>query len=545
MQTAYTPSLTGERDEKDIKEFALEHVEDVKKAPEDQADMLDQPPVYLEWSVSKTLRVFWKPTMFALFAAAGGTVDFYSIISSGQIIVLPGFIEKFGTVYEHGQKAMDAQVISNWGAIQSAAQITGLVGAPVLCDKFGRKFNIWCMAVFLVISYIVEIFAPNWQIYSIAKYFSWTAVGLGQSGLATYIAEIAPTRIRGLCLAAYSLWGAVGQLLGAVTLNLVAQTRPMDYKIVFYTEFVFVALLIPSLVFAPESPYFHVRMGNEAKARKSLKTLYGGITEYNLDVEYARIARTVEAEQKLNTDSWRKQYTDCFKGRNLMRVFVGFAGLFASQISGIPVFFGLSSFFFSIAGYDKPFQATVIQGCILIMFFFGSQFLLERFGRRSIILSGNVVLAFINLAVGALYYKTPLVGWALVTLTCLWTATYACTVGPVANIMVAEIPTQRLRAKSIGMAQLGAALVSLIWSYTVPLMLSPQKAGWSIRTCFLWAGLALPYTAVLYFVFPETKGRSFAELDELFEEKVPLRKFKGHVTSTQKAIAENGRNGEA
>lgn len=48
------------------------------------------------------------------------------------------------------------------------------------------RFDIACMAQ----SYFVEIFARNWQVYTLAKVFSYMAVGLGQSGLTTYIAEI-------------------------------------------------------------------------------------------------------------------------------------------------------------------------------------------------------------------------------------------------------------------------------------------------------------------------------------------------------------------
>lgn len=68
-------------------------------------------------------------------------------------------------------------------------------------------------------------------------------------------------------------------------------------------------------------------------------------------------------------------------------------------------------------------------------------------------------------------------------------------------------------------------LTGILFNYTVPLMLSNQNAGWGQKTGLFFAGTTAVYLIPCFFLFPETKGRTYAELDELFERGVPAWKF--------------------
>jgi SP family general alpha glucoside:H+ symporter-like MFS transporter len=67
-------------------------------------------------------------------------------------------------------------------------------------------------------------------------------------------------------------------------------------------------------------------------------------------------------------------------------------------------------------------------------------------------------------------------------------------------------------------------------------MLSPQGANWGLQSGYLWSGLTLIAGIIVYFQIPETKTRTFAELDELFDRRTSARKFAGTKTTTQETM---------
>lgn len=98
-----------------------------------------------------------------------------------------------------------------------------------------------------------------------------------------------------------------------------------------------------------------------------------------------------------------------------------------------------------------------------------------------------------------------------------------------------EISTPALRAKTAAVATVLQSLSGVLFNYTVPLMLSPQKAGWGTKIGFFFAGISILYWIPTYFYFPETKNRSYAALDELFEAGVSPRRFAQTPTAAGQA----------
>jgi hypothetical protein len=119
---------------------------------------------------------------------------------------------------------------------------------------------------------------------------------------------------------------------------------------------------------------------------------------------------------------------------------------------------------------------------------------------------------------------------------------------------VAEIPTQRLRARTASIALMGSFVLGIAFNYTVPLMLK----AWSVRTGYLYAnpsacsliqnvtdvisfGAAGVISCVVgFFVLPEITCRTPAEIDEMFEDEIAPRKFRKHVTQVQVFLEEKG-----
>jgi SP family general alpha glucoside:H+ symporter-like MFS transporter len=113
---------------------------------------------------------------------------------------------------------------------------------------------------------------------------------------------------------------------------------------------------------------------------------------------------------------------------------------------------------------------------------------------------------------------------ALAGTICAW-FTYAITVGPVCYCMVTEIPSTRLRIKTVAMARNAYNILSIAANYLNNPILNPT--AWNLRGKggFVWAPFALVSLIWAYFRLPEPKGRSAGEIDVLFEQRVPARKW--------------------
>ncbi|KAJ9121876.1 hypothetical protein QFC24_004458 [Naganishia onofrii] len=485
----------------------------------------------------KTVRLFWKPVLIACLVAVAAIFDGYCVTVPGSIIVSQGFIAVFGTIGSKadGTLALSAQHVSAWGGVQSAGQIIGMISGPLTSDYLGRKFNMFLLTGLLIIAAVLEIVAKEWVVYLVARLLAGWSTGLVQSGVTVYIAEIAPTPIRGALLAMYSLCFAVGQLSASIALQIIATTSPLNYKLAFYSEFVFLGMFIPALIFAPESPWFYTRRGNEIKAKSSLQKLNGSIPGYDVDHAYGIMLEVIRQEDELHRDSFWQQTIDCFKGPNLRRTLISFIPLAFQQFLGISLIFGYSTYFFQLAGYPKPFEASLIISSILLAFIFISFFVIDKFGRRPLLLGGGLVMAICTMSIGGIGFKETLPGGALVALAATWVAAYALSAGPLGWAYVADASSPRLRAKTAGIAASGTCLFGLIFNYTVPLMLSPQQAGWGIKIGLFFGSLTILGLVIIYFTVPEIKNRTFAELDEIFGKKVATRSFGTYKTEVQMA----------
>lgn len=133
------------------------------------------------------------------------------------------------------------------------------------------------------------------------------------------------------------------------------------------------------------------------------------------------------------------------------------------------------------------------------------------------------------LIIGALGFFTnrgSSVSWAIGSILVVMTLINMVTVGPVCYTIVGETPSGPLRAKTIAIGRTVYNLTGLVTNTITPRMLSPSAWNWGARGALLYAGTNLACLVWCIFRLPETKGRTFAEIEILFERGVSARRFK-------------------
>ena len=321
------------------------------------------------------------------------------------------------------------------------------------------------------------------------------------------------------------MWG-VGQLLATGVLRaLLSRSDQWSYRIPMALQWAFAVPLLISISFAPESPWFLVRRGRVEQARKNLQRLSIQSQE-DIDLTIAMMRHTDEVEKEISAGT---SYVDCFKGVNLRRTEITVIVWVIQAATGASLM-GFSAYFFQQAGlpttisfdFSLALYSTAIAGVVI------SWSVMARVGRRTIYLLGLSAMFLTLLTIGFLAIPSISKGTAYSTgsLLLVFTLVYDIGVGTVAYSIVTEMPSSRLRTKTIVIARSFYNAQGCINSVLTPYMLNPTKWDWKGKAGFFWGGMAFVCLTWCFFRLPEPHGRSFAEIDLLFERKVPARKFK-------------------
>lgn len=159
---------------------------------------------------------------------------------------------------------------------------------------------------------------------------------------------------------------------------------------------------------------------------------------------------------------------------------------------------------------------------------FGAWFLMSwGIGRRSLYLYGLCGLCTMLFLLGFLGLPKDREAASLATgsIMLVWAAFYQLTVGTVCYSLVAELSTRRLQIKTVVLGRNLYNIVGIFCGVVTPYMLNPGAWNWGNYAGFFWAGICFLCIIYTYFRLPEPSGRSFAELDLLFEKRVSARKF--------------------
>jgi MFS family permease len=159
--------------------------------------------------------------------------------------------------------------------------------------------------------------------------------------------------------------------------------------------------------------------------------------------------------------------------------------------------------------------------------------LITKVGRRRIYNYGLATLTVMIFLIGILdcapnYTNRPGVIWAQSTLMIIWNGIYDLTIGPVCFVLICEVSATKVRAKTIAVATAVQAIFGIVMTVAIPYMINPDQANMRGKLGFFFGGLSLISCTWSWFRVPETYGRTYEELDLMFEKKVKTRKFKNY-----------------
>jgi len=250
------------------------------------------------------------------------------------------------------------------------------------------------------------------------------------------------------------------------------------------------------------------------------------------------IEHTNELEKSLSAGT---SYWDCFRGIDRRRTEIVCGVWLVQTLCGTNVM-GYSTYFLKQAGLPtvQAFNMSLAQYTLGVVGVLLSWLLIPRAGRRTIYLAGSCCLCTILMITGFISLapadNAPS-KWAIGAMLIVFTFVYDFTVGPVCYSLVSELSSTRLKTKTIVLARIGYNISNTVINVLSNYQLNNTAWNWGAKAAFFWAGTCLLCCIWVFFRLPEPKGRTYGELDILFEENVSPRKFsKTQVDPFQKPL---------
>ncbi|KUJ15586.1 sugar transporter [Mollisia scopiformis] len=469
--------------------------------------------------------IFWSVLLSTAVAQEG-----YDSVLISAFYAFPVFTKKYG---ERKPGGTSYQIPAPWQAGVSngarVGEILGLFVNGIVSDRFGFKKTMIGTLALLTALIFIPFCAQNIETLEVGEILMGIPWGVFQTLTTAYAAEVCPVALRGYLTTYVNMMWGFGQLLASgVVRSQLTRTDESAYRIPFALQWMWPIPLLVGIAFAPESPWWLVRKGRYDDARKALGRLSSTTSESKLDNTVSMMRHTNELEKEISAGT---TYRDCFKGDNLRRTEITCITWVIQAASGASLM-GYAAYFFEQAGLPTSiaFDFSISVYAVAMIGVVISWFVMTYLGRRTIYLGGLSCMVLVLLTIGFVSIK-PSKGTSFATggLLLLFTLFYDITIGTVAYSIVAEMPSSRLRTKTIVLARNLYNVQGIINGIITPYMLNPDAWNWKGKAGFFWAGMGSLCLLWTYLRLPEPKRRTFAELDILFEQKVSAREFKSAV----------------
>ncbi|KAF2790919.1 maltose permease MAL61 [Melanomma pulvis-pyrius CBS 109.77] len=497
--------------------------EDAARATKSEQDM----------TLMEGLRLYPKAVGWSVLLSAAIIMEGFDIVLIANLLAVPAFKKAFGQQLPDGSYEVTAAWQSGLTNGAYVGEILGLMLNGIIAERYGfKKTMIGALSAVTCLIFIV-FFVQSIEQLLVGLILMGIPWGVFQTLTTTYAAEVVPVALRAYLTTYVNLCWVIGQFLASGVLKGVADIDSQwAYRIPYALQWIWPVPLIIGIAFAPESPWWLVRKERYEDAKNVLNRLTSRNrdTNFNADETISMMKHTNELEKAVSEGG---SYIDCFKGTDLRRTEICAMTWFVQAFCGSS-FMGFSTYFFEQAGLDtsNAFSMSLGQYSLGAVGVFMAWFLMGRVGRRTLYLWGQVIMCFLLLIIGFIGIVpagNSGAQWGIGAMLLVFTAVYNSTVGPVCYSLVAEMPSTRLRQKTVVLARNFYNIASIIGNILTPRMLNPGAWNWGAKSAFFWAGTCFLCLVWTYFRLPEPKGRTYGELDILFEQRVSARKFKGTV----------------
>ncbi|KAK9386644.1 general substrate transporter [Lipomyces mesembrius] len=445
--------------------------------------------------------------------------------------LMGGFINgrQFNSVFNYPRPSLLGTVV----AIYEVGGCVGAVGISFIGDCIGRRQSIALGAIVMIIGAILQASAYQLVQMFVGRIISGVGIGIINSTVPILQAEVSPKATRGLYVAMYCSTLNLG-IVTAYWLNFglsyvdseIAWRFPTAFQIVYLLAILWLTVMVP------ESPRWLTAHDMHDDAVSVLAALTNReVDDPDVVQQYEEIVETVIMESAEGSGSW----SDFYKSDGLQscrRLWTAIAVQVFQQLGGINAIIYYATTLFQQSIGFSPKMAGLMSGFLQTWMFIASfipWFLIDRFGRKPLILGGILVEGAVMAVQTALIYQiqhrtgiehSAAIGAAVM----LFVFEGAFTVGMQSTgwVYPSEILPLRLRAKGSAIS----TAANWISNFIVVEITPPAIENIGYRTYIIFAIFNVCFLPIVWFWFKETKGLSLEDIDLLFADEQALEMYR-------------------
>ncbi|KAJ8946865.1 hypothetical protein NQ318_006775, partial [Aromia moschata] len=399
-------------------------------------------------------------------------------------------------------------------SLMSLGALVGPLFSSILANKFGRKRTLIMFSVPMILSNVILIFANRVVHFYIARFLVGMGTGCVFTVIPLYVAEISDIDNRGFTSMFLALTMTSTQLIlyiisPYITISNLAVVSLIP-AVLFFLTFVF---------FVPESPYYFVMINRQEEAKKSLAMLRRVATsDIHLKKELYDISRTVE-----ETRSEKVGLRDLLQSDVVIRCLLISVGLMVfQQFTGILAIVSYLQTIFEATNSSIPSEVSVmIVGLLQTIVNIITSRLVDRIGRKTLIMLSNTGILVSLITLGAYFYlqingyNVDSLSWLAIGSIMFYIFWFNFGIGPIPWTVAGELFPSNLKTYLNGITAFSNIICGFLISLLFPTLSQIMGMAWSIWFFAIWTAVSLVF---VYYFLPETRGRSFIEIQMMLRE---------------------------
>lgn len=473
----------------------------------------------------------YNPYVTAFIATIGGMLFGFDISSVSSFINQKHYQDYFNKPDSLTQGGITASM--------PGGSFLGCLCSGYLSDKLGRKPVIQLSAIIWMIGAAVQCSSQNIGQLIAGRVIAGVAIGFASSQVPVYISEISPKNIRGRLGGLFQwavTWGIMIMFYIGYGCSFIDSTT--SFRLAWGLQMVPGFILLCGTLILPESPRWLASKDKWEEAIETIANVQGGgdVNHPQVLIEVEEIKEVVRIER----ESADVKILDLFKKDSLNRTMVGIWGQIWQQLCGMNVLMYYIVYIFSMAGYegDATLVSSSIQYVINVVMTIPALLFLDKVGRRAVLLTGAALMMIFLFAIAGILatysYSVDEVDGndqikiklpkdnksasnAVIACSYLFVASYAPTWGPTMWLYCSEIFPMRQRALANGIA----ASANWIFNFAIAMFTPVSFRNITWKTYIIFGVFCIAMFIHVFLLFPETKGKSLEEINQIWEERIP------------------------
>ncbi|KAB8154988.1 sugar porter family MFS transporter [Kordia sp. TARA_039_SRF] len=412
------------------------------------------------------------------------------------------------------------------GWVVGSALLGCLVGAIVagpLSIKIGRKWSLIISAILFTISAwgsgLPEMFPETVTMLVVFRIIGGLGIGIASMNAPMYIAEIAPSNIRGKMVTYYQLAIVIGFFVVFLATYFIgnslteAENLQFGWRRMFWSELVPSLLFLILLFFVPKSPRWLAIKGEDEEALQILNKVHGAEQAQNEIKE-------IKASLKQKDNKVKVNY---FSKAILVIIIIGTALSVLQQFTGINavLYYGADIFEKALGfGKEDVLAQQILLAFVNLVFTFVAMYTVDKYGRKPLLYVGSIgmIVGFLLLGISL---QQEAVGLVSLIGVLIFIGSFALSMGPVVWVILSEMFPNKIRSVAMSVAVAAQWGANYLVSQTFPMVMESEannSSPWNgSMPYFIFIAFILVIIFLTYKFIPETKGKSLEEIEGFWE----------------------------